>query len=53
MDKRGLPELKLIEPWWGYNLGLWSDEEDENAKLATRGQYYRTGEIYAERRRAI
>jgi len=52
-QKEGLPELNLKEPWWGYNLGQWGDEEDKNAALATEGEYYRTGEIYAQRRRAI
>lgn len=52
-QKEGLPELKLKEPWWGYSLGYWSPEDDENAMLATKGEYYRTGEIYAQKRRAI
>jgi 4-hydroxy-3-polyprenylbenzoate decarboxylase len=49
-QEAGLPELKLREPWWGYNLGCWSDEEEEGAALAVKGEYYRSGEIQAQRR---
>ncbi len=52
-QKEGLPELKLKEPWWGYTLGYWSPEDDENAILATKGEYYQTGEIYAQKRMPI
>ena len=52
-QKEGLPELKLKEPWWGYSLGCWSDEDDENAMRATKGQYYQTGEEYAKKRKTI
>lgn len=48
-----LPSLKLREPWWGYNLGAWSMEEEEQATMATRGEYYRSGEILAQRRKKI
>ncbi|MFC1958604.1 hypothetical protein ACFLV6_01625 [Chloroflexota bacterium] len=49
----GLPDLKLKNPWYGYNLGYWSEEEDEEARLATQGRYYETGEKLAHRRRKI
>ncbi|MFC1907370.1 hypothetical protein ACFLW8_04725, partial [Chloroflexota bacterium] len=49
-QKEGLPELKLKEPWWGYNLGYWSDKDDEHAALAVKGEYYRTGEMQAQKR---
>jgi 4-hydroxy-3-polyprenylbenzoate decarboxylase len=52
-QKEGLPELELKEPWWGYTLGYWSPEDDENANLATNGEYYQTGDIYAQKRMAI
>jgi 4-hydroxy-3-polyprenylbenzoate decarboxylase len=48
--KNGLPSLKLREPWWGYNLGYWSDEDEENATRAIRGEYYYTGETQARKR---
>jgi len=46
----GLPQLKLKEPWWGYNLGYWKDEHEECANLAVKGEYYKTGEIRAQNR---
>ncbi len=52
-QKLGLPQLKLKEPWWGYNLGYWSDEYDEWANLAVKGEYYQTGETRAQNRLKI
>ncbi len=49
-QKEGLPQLKLKEPWWGYNLGYWKDEHQEWADLALKGEYYKTGEIRAQNR---
>ncbi len=47
----GLPQLKLTEPWYGYNLGYWSEENEKQAELAVRGEHYQTGEVLAKRRR--
>ncbi|MFC2032584.1 UbiD family decarboxylase, partial [Chloroflexota bacterium] len=52
-QEEGLPELKLKEPWWGHNLGYWSPEDEEKAMLAVKGEYYLTGEIYAQKRKAV
>ncbi len=41
----GLPALKLKEPWFGYNLGVWSEEDAEDADRALRGEHYKTGEL--------
>ena len=49
-QQEGLPPLKLMEPWWGYNLGSWADENEESAQRAVRGEHYHTGEIQAQRR---
>jgi len=46
----GLPALKLKEPWYGYNLGFWPDEYEEQAKLALKGEHYKVGEVMASRR---
>lgn len=46
-----LPPLTLKDPWWGYSLGFWSEELEEEAELAVRGEYYRTGEKLALRRK--
>jgi len=49
----GLPQLKLKEPWWGINLGGWSEEEEGLAQAAIEGDYYKAGELYAQRRRQV
>jgi 4-hydroxy-3-polyprenylbenzoate decarboxylase len=35
----GLPALSLKEPWHGYELGNWSDENRRDAELATSSRY--------------
>jgi 4-hydroxy-3-polyprenylbenzoate decarboxylase len=52
-EELGLPELSPRTPWHGYSLGMWSDENREEAELATQGRYYETGEKLALRRRAV
>jgi UbiD family decarboxylase len=39
-----LPEVRPQSPWYGYSLGQWSGELDEEARLATAGDHYKTGE---------
>ena len=50
-QKEGLPPLTLKEPWWGYSLGAFPEEEENEAMMATKGEYYRTGEKLAKRRK--
>ena len=52
-QEEGLPKLQLKEPWWGIELGLWSDEWAELAKAAVEGDCYKAGELYSQRRRPI
>ncbi len=52
-EENGLPALNLKEPWWGRNLGYWSDEDEQQAILATGGKYYETGEALARRRQSV
>jgi UbiD family decarboxylase len=49
-QEMGMPPLKLEEPWYGYNLGNWTDQEEEEAKWATMGEHYRAGERMAKER---
>ena len=49
-QREGLPQLRLKEPWWGVNLGYWSDEDEDHAMSAIRGDYYKAGEDYAKKR---
>ena len=50
-QKEGLPTLKLKEPWWGRDLGYWSETDETNARRAVCGEYYQTGKIQAQMRR--
>jgi 4-hydroxy-3-polyprenylbenzoate decarboxylase len=46
----GLPQLRPQRPWYGYSLGQWDAESREEADLALKGEYYKTGDKVAERR---
>jgi 4-hydroxy-3-polyprenylbenzoate decarboxylase len=48
--EEGLGELKLRSPWYGYSLGNWTKEDEENAELILRGEYKTIGEKLAKRR---
>jgi hypothetical protein len=41
-EELGLPKLQPREPWFGYELGYWSDEEREEAELALAGNIMRS-----------
>ena len=43
-EELGFPELKPRMPWFGYSLGAWTPEDEEEAKMAVRGEYFLTGE---------
>ncbi len=49
-DELGLPPLRPENPWFGYSLGQWEDELEEEAQLAVEGRYIETGEKLAKRR---
>jgi 4-hydroxy-3-polyprenylbenzoate decarboxylase len=46
----GLPALQIRKPWFGYNLGVWSDEDIGDAERALRGEHYKTGELREKQR---
>ena len=46
----GLPALKLRMPWYGYSLGAWSQEDEQEAELAVQGDYFVTGEKQSKQR---
>ena len=39
----GLPKLTPKKPWYGYSLGYWPKEYENEAKLAIEGRHYETG----------
>ena len=46
----GLPPLQLRTPWYGYDLGWWSDAEKEAGRLALQGRHYETGKKMEQER---
>ena len=48
-EEEGLPPLKLKTPWFGYSLGYWSKENEEEAELTLKGEHYKTGEKLAKK----
>jgi UbiD family decarboxylase len=49
-EKWGLPPLTPRTPWYGYSLGYWTKEDEEEAELALKGEHYKTGEKLAQKR---
>lgn len=47
-EELGLPKFEKKFPWYGYSLGQWDEELQEEADLAVRGDHYKTGEKQAE-----
>lgn len=43
-EELGLPPLSPKPPWYGYPLGDWDEELEEEARLAVQGDYLRNGE---------
>jgi len=46
----GLPELDLSDPWHGYPLSDWTEENADEAEKAVTGRYFETGEKLVGRR---
>ena len=49
-EELGLPPLKPRMPWFGYSLGDWSKEDEHEAELAVKGDYFITGEKQTKQR---
>lgn len=52
-EEEGLPSLNPKTPWYGYSLGYWTAENEEEAELALKGEHYKTGEKIARERKKI
>jgi 4-hydroxy-3-polyprenylbenzoate decarboxylase len=48
-----LPQPKLREPWHGYELGNWTEENREDARLIAQGKYLEVGKKAAKRQRRV
>jgi 4-hydroxy-3-polyprenylbenzoate decarboxylase len=42
-NELGLGPLNLRTPWYGYNLGYWTKDDEENAELTVKGDYKTVG----------
>lgn len=51
--EEGLPDLRLRPPWHGTTLGLWGDDEEENARLMVQGNYHKLGEKMKKRQSRV
>jgi 4-hydroxy-3-polyprenylbenzoate decarboxylase len=51
-EELGLPALNPESPWHGYSLGDWTEEWDQLAERAVRGEYLENGKRSAQRRRS-
>ncbi len=49
-NELGLPEVNPQSPWFGYSLGQWDKELEEEADLAVKGEHDKTGEKLKGRR---
>ena len=49
----GLPPVTPEAPWFGYSLGEWWDELEEEAKLATESRWTETGEKNLGQRKPV
>lgn len=49
-ERLELPKLRPEDPWFGYHLGSWSEEDEEEVRLALKGEHYQTGEKAMKRR---
>jgi len=50
-ERLGLPVLKPETPWFGYSLGDWNEQWDDNAAEAARGDWMNRSDSYRQRRR--
>ena len=49
-EAEGLPRLKPVAPWYGYELGYWPDKYREAADLNLKGEVFKLGEMRMKER---
>ena len=52
-EEEGLPPLTPKVPWYGYSLGHWTAEDEQEAELALKGEHYKTGEKILKERKKV
>jgi 4-hydroxy-3-polyprenylbenzoate decarboxylase len=50
---KDLPEPEMRPPWYGYELGYWTEEMQRFADMIVDGQYVKIGEEMAKRQKPI
>ena len=50
-NQLGLPKLKPQAPWFGYSLGAWTEDLEQEADRAVKGDYWENSRLHAQRRR--
>jgi 4-hydroxy-3-polyprenylbenzoate decarboxylase len=50
-ERLGLPELTPEAPWYGYDLGAWTEELERQAQMGARGEHFALGVESARQRR--
>jgi len=48
-----LPDLHLLQPWYGYSLGFWPKEFQEDAEMILKGEQYKVNERLERKRRNL
>lgn len=48
-----LPKPQMSEPWYGYELGYWTEDLEDDAQLIVGGRYSAVGAKTAQRQRPI
>ena len=49
-EAEGLPKLKPIAPWHGYELGYWPEKFREAAEMNLKGEVFKLGEMRIKER---
>ena len=49
-EELGLPKFEKKYPWYGYSLGQWDEELEEESELALKGDHYITGKKLAQKK---
>lgn len=52
-EELGFPRLKPKAPWYGYDLGIWAEEDERLARLAEKGEFDRVAEALMSKGRKL
>ncbi|MBI2319346.1 MAG: hypothetical protein HYU75_20695, partial [Betaproteobacteria bacterium] len=52
-EEEGLPPLAPKVPWFGTSLGYWTQQDEEEAELALKGEHFQTGKKMEQGRKRI